>query len=136
MHVLRVSFSIWFYSSLFSCVALYGVLSFITNEAGILTILNVIGLLVLLPVHLFLLFLLKELQLTWDTQLWTMNLLGWIILAAIISLIIDIQSISYDSFLKWTTVFFAVGGSCSMGTYVACFRNVPIENKDISPAQI
>ena len=133
MHILRVSFLIWFYSSLFSCVALYGALSFITNDAGILTILNNIGLLFLLPIHLFLLFLLKEMQLTWETQMWTMSFLGWLILGIIISMIADFQSVSYDSFLKWITVFFAIGGSCSMGTYVACFRNAPVENKEKYP---
>ena len=133
MHTLRVSLSIWFYSSLLSCFALMSCLSFIIDDIFILSIVNIIGLSFFIPIHLFLIFVLKKMRMTWETQIWLMSLFGWLIQTAIIFSIINLSYIETTVFLKWMLALFAIGGSCSLGAYVACIRNQPPVPEEIHP---
>jgi len=133
MHTLRVSLSIWFYSSLFSCVALMSCLSFVIDDVFILSIVTTIGLSFFIPLHLFMIFVLKEIRITWETQIWLMSLCGWLMQTAIIFSIINLSNIETNAFLKWMFALFAIGGSCSLGAYVACIRNHPSVSEKIHP---
>jgi len=108
-------------------------LSFIIDDIFILSIVNIIGLSFFIPIHLFLIFVLKKMRMTWETQIWLMSLFGWLIQTAIIFSIINLSYIETTVFLKWMLALFAIGGSCSLGAYVACIRNQPPVPEEIHP---